>query len=486
MAVPVMMPKQGQSVESCIISQWFKKKGDSVKAGEPLFSYETDKASFEEEAKTDGILLEIFYSDGDEVPVLTNVAVIGQIGESLDAFRPGGSPAPVDVVPAAIPLAAPVVATVTKKRGRPPKNVVLELPEATAPAPSLTPSVTATVTKVKASPRARAIAEKMGINLATVKGTGPNGRIISRDVSSPNNPTPTLPNSPSPTLPKGEGVSASPISSALPVSPISTIPPISPALPVSLASPISPVSPVSEYSDAECEVKKLTNIRKLIAKAMYESLQNSAQLTHHLSADVRKLLALREEVKKALKTDPDYPNITLNDMICWAVIRALEKFPEANSHFLGDSIKTFKKVHLGIAVDTPRGLMVPVLRNAGDLSLKGLSNNLRALADSCRKGAIDPELLQSAAGSFTVSNLGNYGVEMFTPVINLPQVAILGVNTIIQRPADIGGGIMAFVPYIGLSLTYDHRAIDGGPATLFLKEIKNQIETINLSTNFTN
>jgi pyruvate dehydrogenase E2 component (dihydrolipoamide acetyltransferase) len=223
-------------------------------------------------------------------------------------------------------------------------------------------------------------------------------------------------------------------------------------------------------------VKKLTNIRKLIAKAMHESLQNSAQLTHHLSADVRKLLAFREEVKKAQKADPDYPNITLNDMICWAVIRALEKFPEANSHFLGDSIKTFKKVHLGLAVDTPRGLMVPVLKNAGDLSLKGLSSNLRSLADSCRKGAIDPELLQSTAGSFTVSNLGNYGVEMFTPVINLPQVAILGVNTIIQRPADIGGGIMAFVPYIGLSLTYDHRAIDGGPATLFLKEIKSQIE----------
>jgi pyruvate dehydrogenase E2 component (dihydrolipoamide acetyltransferase) len=203
-------------------------------------------------------------------------------------------------------------------------------------------------------------------------------------------------------------------------------------------------------------------------------------LTHHLSADARKLLVYREEVKKAQKTDPNYPNITLNDMICWAVVRALEKIPEANSQFLGDSIKTFKKVHLGLAVDTPRGLMVPVLKNADDLSLKGLSNNLRTLAEACRKGGIDPELLQGAAGSFTVSNLGNYGVEMFTPIINLPQVAILGVNTIIQRPADIGGGIIAFVPFIGLSLTYDHRAIDGGPATLFLKEIKTQIENFNI------
>jgi pyruvate dehydrogenase E2 component (dihydrolipoamide acetyltransferase) len=420
-----MMPKQGQSVESCIISQWFKKKGDSVKAGDPLFSYETDKASFEEEAKVDGVLLEIFYGEGDEVPVLYNVAVIGQAGEAVDEFRSGGSAAP-----AAEATAPP------------------------APATPATPSPTpvAADTKIRVSPRARAIAEKKGINLAAVKGTGPNGRIIARDVEK----------SPAPALPREMGVSAVPAQHTAP------------------AAANAPAAPVAAYSDAECEVKKLTNIRKLIAKAMHESLQNSAQLTHHLSADVRKLLALREEVKKAQKADPNHPNITLNDMVCWAVIRALEKFPEANSQFLGDSIKTFKQVHLGLAVDTPRGLMVPVLRNADDLSLKGLSNKLRALAEGCRKGGIDPELLQSTAGSFTVSNLGNYGVEMFTPIINVPQVAILGVNTIIQRPADIGGGIMAFVPYIGLSLTYDHRAIDGGPATLFLKEIKTQIENFNM------
>ena len=444
MAIPVMMPKQGQSVESCIISQWFKKIGDSVKVGDPLFSYETDKASFEEEAKADGILLEIFYVEGDEVPVLYNVAVIGRAGESIEEFRPAGNVTSViEAAEIALP-AAIVTETVSKKRGRPPKNetvadaVIQEtIVASSVPVPFSSPTVVATDAKIRVSPRARVIAKKNGIHLATVMGTGPNGRIIARDVE--------------------EMISAA----------LKTVAPASPI------SPISPASPVSEY---ECEVKKLTNIRKLIAKAMYESLQNSAQLTHHLSADVRKLLALREEVKKAQKDDPNYPNITLNDMICMAVIHALEKFPEVNSQFLGDSIKTFKKVHLGLAVDTPRGLMVPVLKNADDLSLKGLSNNLRALANSCRKGDIDPDLLQSAAGSFTVSNLGNYGVEMFTPVINLPQVAILGVNTIIQRPADIGGGIMAFVPYIGLSLTYDHRAIDGGPATLFLKEIKMKIE----------
>ena len=163
-------------------------------------------------------------------------------------------------------------------------------------------------------------------------------------------------------------------------------------------------------------------------------------------------------------------------MVCFCVIKALLKFPEANSHFLDDRIKTFNKVHLGLAVDTPRGLMVPAVKNASDMDLATLSRELKSVAESCKKGSINPELIQSTAASFTVSNLGNYGVEMFTPVVNLPQAGILGVCTIINRPANIGNGIFGFVPYIGLSLTYDHRAIDGGPATLFLKEIKEQIE----------
>jgi pyruvate dehydrogenase E2 component (dihydrolipoamide acetyltransferase) len=211
---------------------------------------------------------------------------------------------------------------------------------------------------------------------------------------------------------------------------------------------------------------------------MHESISTSAQLTHHMSADVRKLLVLRSRVKAELDKGSDV-NITLNDMICFAVIRALELFPQINCHFTGTSLREFKKVHLGLAVDTPRGLMVPAIQNADDFSLKGLSARLREVAEQCRKGNVNPEMLASTAASFTVSNLGNYGVEMFTPIINLPQVAILGVNTIIYRPADLGNGIFGFIPVIGLSLTYDHRAVDGGPATLFLKEIKNQIENFN-------
>jgi pyruvate dehydrogenase E2 component (dihydrolipoamide acetyltransferase) len=171
-------------------------------------------------------------------------------------------------------------------------------------------------------------------------------------------------------------------------------------------------------------------------------------------------------------------DITLNDFVCFAVIRALQKFPNVNAHFLGDSMKQFRKINLGLAVDTERGLMVPTVRNASDLSLQGLSNQLKEVANACKKGGINPDLLSPETASFTVSNLGAYGVEMFTPVINLPQVAILGVNTIVPRPKDLGDGVYGFVPYMGLSLTYDHRALDGGEATRFVKQVAIEIENL--------
>jgi pyruvate dehydrogenase E2 component (dihydrolipoamide acetyltransferase) len=424
MAVPVIMPKQGQSVETCIITEWVKKKGDAVKKGDILYTYETDKASFEAEAEADGILIDVFYNDGDEVPVLTNVAAIGAAGESADAFRPGGAPAPVAQTEA---TAQPVAAVAESHN---------------------------TSLKLKVSPRARVMAEKNGVDLSKVSGSGPNGRIVASDIEkSISSPA------------AAKAVVSAPVAQAQTASVITQ-------------SAYTPPAASALFTDNDFTVNKLSNIRKLIAKAMHESISNSAQLTHHMSADVRKLLALRAKVKAEADKGSNI-NITLNDMVCFAVIRALEKFPEVNSHFLGETTKTFKKVHLGLAVDTPRGLMVPSVQNVDDLSLKGLSNRLRDIADQCRKGSCAPEILSSSAASFTVSNLGNYGVEMFTPIINLPQAAILGVNTIVYRPAEIGNGAFGFIPVIGLSLTYDHRAIDGGQATLFLREIKNQIENFN-------
>ena len=438
MATVVIMPKQGQSVESCIITEWNKKKGDQVTKGEILFAYETDKASFEEEALVDGILLDLFYEAGDEVPVLTNVCVIGAAGESTDAYRPGGAGA---------------------KSAESSEIVVKQDTTAAKTKEILSEAVNQEAGTGAISPRAKILADKEGILTTGLSGTGPKGRIIEQDVLAviAGNPKTT------PLAKKIAGQEQ--------LQPAATGSGLGGSV---TAKDLTTPNPV--YSN-DFEIKKLSNMRKMIAKAMLNSLQNSAQLTHHLGADARRMLELRRKVKKA--NDNGYPvNITINDMVCFAVVKALRKFPQANGHFLGDSVKYFNKIHLGVAVDTDRGLMVPAIRNADDLSIQGLSNQMREIAVSCRKGAINPELLSSEAASFTVSNLGNYGVEMFTPVINLPQVGILGVNTIVPRPKDLGDGVYGFVPFIGLSLTYDHQALDGGEATRFLKQIAIEIENL--------
>lgn len=421
MAIPVLMPKQGQSVETCIITKWFKKKGETVNSGDILFSYETDKAAFDVESPANGILLDIFYGNGAEVPVLVNVAVIGQAGEETASFGPSGNTSPEVSVEKA---AAVTLAESTPEKGLVEKNEN---------------------SKRRISPRAKKLAGEKGLNYNEITGSGPNGRIVFADIEK---------------ALSGLSEAQTPV----------------------LRNVVDqvPSYPQSQSVTGEFTEQPLSNVRRLIAKAMHSSLQNSAQLTHHMSADVRRLLEARKKIKEDLAAGRGKHDITLNDMVCWCVIRALEKFPEANSHFLGDKIKTFNRIHLGVAVDTPRGLMVPAVRNADQMHLAALSGELKAVADACRKGSINPELIQSTSASFTVSNLGNYGVEIFTPVINLPQAAILGVCTIINRPADLGNGIFGFVPYMGLSLTYDHRAIDGGPATLFLREIKDQIENFKM------
>ena len=301
------------------------------------------------------------------------------------------------------------------------------------------------------------------MNASELAGTGPKGRVIEKDVLIALESRPKL----TPLAKKiasEEGIQPQGTGSGLAGTAKST----------DLAAPVNAIYGV-DYED-----KKLSNMRKLIAKAMHSSLQNSAQLTHHLGADARNIQNLRKKAKKAFEAGTLSANLTINDFVCFAVVKALKKFPNANSHFLGESIRLFNKVHLGLAVDTERGLMVPAVRNADDLSIIGLANQLKEVANSCKKGAISPELLSSEAATFTVSNLGAYGVEMFTPVINLPQAAILGVNTIVPRPKDLGDGVYGFVPYIGLSLTYDHRALDGGEATRFLKQIAIEIETLEL------
>jgi pyruvate dehydrogenase E2 component (dihydrolipoamide acetyltransferase) len=440
------MPRQGQSVESCILTEWYKSPGDQIFKGDLLFAYETDKAAFEEEAPEDGMLLARFFDEGDEVPVLVNVAVIGAEGEDFEGFRPD-----VDAIQGSEPAAE-------ADPGVSPEVAPETTGDRTLDAGAI-PGAGSNGTSI--SPRARRLAKQKRVVLDAVHGSGPGGRIIERDILEAIR----------------HGKRLTPLAQKKKEAEGLTVPCDEPDCGKYTTRDLLSLSRSSGTGSATYSDVPLSHVRKIIAASMYKSLQNSAQLTHHLSASAVNMLQLRREVKA--RKDDGYPyDITLNDMVCYAVVKSLQLHPGANAHFLGEHIRIFDRVNLGMAVDTDRGLMVPALINADRYSLPELSLQLKEMAQSSKKGSISPDLLVPEAATFTVSNLGNYGVEMFTPVINLPQVGILGVNTIIQRPATLADGSFAFLPHIGLSLTYDHRALDGGPATLFLAEIKKQIEEL--------
>ena len=459
MATVVIMPKQGQSVESCIISEFKVKVGDSVKVGDVLFGYETDKATFEEESKVEGTVLAIFWADGDEIPVLQNVMVIGQPGESFEEFKPVAAS---KGTPSEAVASRPLPSSATPEAQQTPGPSLLSgrgWPEATEGVPF---SAASAIPGAPVSPRARREAAIKGVNTAQVAGSGPCGRIIARDVEAA-------------ALAQGHltGLAKAQMAQGGMVSPGAGS-----GLAGSVKGADLKVWKPSHTEGlpgegTEYEVVKMSNMRKLIAKSMYNSLQNSAQLTHMLGADATKVQALRKKAKKAMEEGK------LDDFVCLAVIKALKQFPNLNSHCLGDAMRLFKPVNLGLAVDTERGLMVPAVPHADELDIIGLSKALKKVAEDSKKGSVNPDLLSPESASFTVSNLGGFGVEWFTPIINVPQSAILGVGTIVPRPKLVDGEYK-FVPYMGLSLTYDHRAIDGGEATRFLKKLAEEIENLDI------
>lgn len=422
MAYPVILPRQGQSVESCIITQWNKKVGETVKKGDVLFTYETDKATFEEQAKEDGKLLAVFFKEDDDVPVLTAVAVIGKDGEDISSLTGQASEQEIHSDASA-------------------QSVVSEA--SIQAAATLTHRGETLQVNSGVSPRARATALRLGVDVSSAIPTGPQDRVIERDIFT------------------ARAMSTSPTPIALQVE-----------KQVSSASP-APASPVSSGQRAFSEIK-LSNIRRVIAKTMHESLSQMAQLTHHSSFDATHLLSLREQFKNAPE-ELGLASITINDLIMLAVSRTLLKHPQLNAHFLGDRIRQYEHVHLGVAVDTPRGLLVPTLFDMDMKSLSQISREAKETIKMAQSGSINPDLLTE--GTFTISNLGALGIEMFTPIINPPQVAILGVDCVIQRVRQVGAQITVY-PAMGLSLTYDHRAVDGAPASRFLKDLVTALENI--------
>ena len=489
----ILMPKAGITVESCIIGEWLKKVGDQIKVGDILFTYETDKASFECESTAEGELLAIFYEEGDEVPCLENVCAVGPKGEPTDCLKGiGGAPAAEVAAPAA---AGSVEAVIMPKAGITVESCLIgewlkkvgdqikigdilftyetdkasfecestaegelleilyqegdEVPclapvcnigvKGAVAAPAAAPAAAG----VAVSPRAKKLAATAGVDATLATGTGPNGRIIERDVRE------LMANAPAPAA-VVEAPAAAPAAAPAPV-----------------AAPAPAVEAEAEYKDV-----KFSGIRRAISKSMSTSLHTMAQLTHNTSFDASCILNYRKQLKAA---GGDYAGITLGDIILYAVSRTLLNYPDLNANMLDDNnIRLFNHVNLGVAVDTPRGLMVPTIRHADKMSLLEISKAVKELAAECRSGAISPDKL--SGGSFTVSNLGNMGVESFTPVINPPQTGILGVCGTIDRVRKGKDGGIELYPAMGLSLTYDHRAVDGTPAAKFQKELGFNLE----------
>jgi pyruvate dehydrogenase E2 component (dihydrolipoamide acetyltransferase) len=398
MATPVEMPKLGNAVEECLLARWYKRRGDTVSAGEVVASIETDKSNFELTAPVDGTMLAVYFEDGDVVPVYTTVCVVGAPGEPVEQFDPR--------------------AATTGQRA------VAEAPAREPGAPARVAAPPATGRAI--SPRARRFADEHGVSLSAVSGSGPRGRILEADV-----------------MRYYEAARQAPAIGAAP--------------------------------DAAAGRRAgLSPLRRTIARRMRQSLASTAQYTLNASAGAAGLLALRARIKSTGSAE-DASAVNITAMVVFCAIRALEAVPEVNVEFHDEAIQPHASVHIGFACDTPRGLVVPVIRDSQDLTLPQLAAQIRALTARAIAGSIPPDDL--AGGTFTVSNLGSYGVESFSPILNPPQVAILGVNAIQLKPVR-RDGVVEFVDQIGLSLTCDHQVIDGAPAARFLQVVRDRIENI--------
>lgn len=445
MATVVIMPKQGNTVESCIITAWKKKAGEQVSEGEVLAEVETDKALVEVESPATGTLLELFFAEGDDVPVLTNIAAIGEPGEDVSALRPDGAGAEA------------VSAEATPEPATPAAPPVAEAPSGSA---IIAPP--ADETRRRISPRARRLAQQKGVDVSNIQGSGPLGRIVERDVQAALAKQPTM--TPlAKSMVAGGGYTAPEAGSGLGGR--------------IMAGDLAPAAAEREAPAAEeVTVIPVKGVRKIIAERMLESLQSTAQLTLNSSADARALLAYRQRLKGSAE-ELGLQKVTINDLILLAVSRILPQFPELNALFQEDEIHQYQNVHLGMAVDTPRGLMVPKIRWANKLSLKQISAEGKRLASTCQEGKINPDEL--SGGTFTVTNLGNLGVESFTPVLNPPEVAILGVGNINLKPIEVAGEV-EFIPHLSLSLTINHQVVDGAPAARFLQALAQGLADVEL------
>ena len=444
MATIVVMPQLGNSVESCIIVEWMIAEGDTVSVDQTLASIETDKSTMEVPSTAEGTVLKLLWEEGDEVPVKDPLIIVGEPGEDISGLVPGGDAAPAEADAPAEQAAA--------------------APEAAAPA-FATERATGAV-----SPRARALAASNGVDASAIaEGSGPHGRVIERDVAAAIAAGPVLTSAA-----RAAGVSAAEgtgIGGRVSVADAGRTAEAAPA--AAVAAPAA----AADFPGASTSAP-LKGVRKVVAKRMMESLTSTAQLTLNTTANAAGILAMRKKVKNADEA-LGLNKITLNDLVCFAVSRTLLKYPVFNAHLEDGVLTQFEQVHLGFACDTPRGLLVPVIRSAQSLGLKAFSDEAKRLAGGAIDGSLSPDFL--SGGTFTVSNIGSFGIETFTPVINLPQTAILGVGAITPRPTVAADGTIGVEQRINLSLTIDHQVIDGADGARFLRDLVAAIENIDVT-----
>ena len=433
MAHPILMPKPGQMTEECVLVAWHKREGDKVAKGDVLFEIETDKSNMDVEAFEEGVLLKRVVQEGETVAVNAVCAYVGEPGEAVPDAAPA-SAAPATVAPVAV--TAPAV---------PPAAATAPVAAAAVTRGAVPPS--SNDARLRISPRASRLAADSGIDPRTIAGTGPEGRITERDVQA-----------------ALQAAAAAPAAVAAPA--------VAPATPMA-ARPAAPASaPIAgsagyDWDSEDAAPRQMSRMRRVIGERLTLSATTVPQFTVTVAVDATRLLALRTEFKAAGTT------LTITDFIVSATAQTLAEFQDVNSRTDGVSVWPRRRVHVGLAVSLPEGLVVPVLRDADRRSLVELHARASALAEAARNGTLTPD--DMTGSTFTISNLGMFGVDEFSAIINPGESAILAVSSVVPTPIAVGDGI-GIRQIMKLTLTADHRLVDGELAARFLNALRRRLQ----------
>ncbi len=435
MAIEIKVPVLGESLVDAVVGQWLKSEGEEVSQGETILELETDKVNLDVTAEADGVLGAIQKNEGD-------VVTVGEVLGTLEAGAGGGATASQNgqaEAPAAEPAAEPVAAAAESKAESVEKNPAHTEPATTAPAGDDS-------SVGRAAPAVRRMAEEHNIDLAQVDGTGPAGRITRDDLMRH--------------LSKMQGAAAAP--AAAPAKPSA------PAAP----SPSAPAAPAPAGQPEREERQRMSRRRQTIAKRLVEAQQTAAMLTTFNEVDMSAVMEIRSRRKDAFK-EAHGVNLGFMSFFTKAVVGALKAFPDVNAELQGDELVLKKYYDIGIAVGTDEGLVVPVVRDADRKSFAAIERDIKELATRARDGKL--ALAELQGGTFTITNGGIYGSLLSTPILNTPQVGILGMHNIVQRPMVVDGEIVVR-PMMYIALSYDHRVVDGATSVQFLVKLKQLLE----------